>query len=378
LKNRYPSYLKNYLAMKMKTNRYIINMKQIRSTFLAFATAALLLSSCRQPDMAVNTTIEVPVGVIEVSTSAIEEFVSTTGSVYPLKDVTLSSEIAGEYRLQINPATGSPYALGDYVKAGATIIKLEDEEYVNDLRLKSKEVDKEISQLEYEKQQALYEKGGATLRDLKNAEITLINTEYDMESSRLNLAKMTIEVPFSGIIADLPYFTKGTRVATGVEMVSVIDFERLYLEANLPEKYFRNIEKGYKVYVTSYTSTADTLLGTITQISPSIDAEARTFKCFVEVENKKQILLPGMFVKADLVVNSAEEVIVIPKDIIMSRNRNQIVYVVEQGVASERTITTGLENVDNVEVKMGLLKGESIVNSGFETLRDQSRVRILR
>ncbi len=355
-----------------------MDMKQIRSIFLAFATAALLLSSCKQPDMEVNTTIEVPVGVIEVSTSSIEEFVSTTGSVYPLKDVTLNSEIAGEYRLQMNPATGRPYALGDHVKAGATIIKLEDEEYVNDLRIKSLEVDEEISQLEYEKQQALYEKGGATLRDLKNAEITLINTRYDMESSRLNLAKMTIEAPFSGIIADLPYFTKGTRVAAGIEMVSVIDYERLYLEANLPEKYFRNIEKGYKVYVTSYTSTADTLLGTITQISPSIDAEARTFKCFVEVENHEQILLPGMFVKADLVVNSAEEVIVIPKDIIMSRNRNQIVYVVEQGVASERMITTGLENVENVEVKMGLLKGESIVNSGFETLRDQSRVRILR
>ena len=353
-------------------------MKQIRSTFLAFAIAALLLSSCNQPDMQVNTTIEVPVGVIEVSTSSIEEFVSTTGSVYPLKDVSLSSEITGVYRLQINPTTRKPYALGDHVKAGATIIKLEDEEYVNDLRIKSKEVDKEISELEYEKQQALYKKGGVTLRDLKNAEITLINTEYDMESSRLNLAKMSIEAPFSGVIADLPYFTNGTRVAANTEMVKIIDFERLYLEANLPEKYFRNIEKGYKVYVTSYTSTADTLLGIITQISPSIDAEARTFKCFVEVENLAQVLLPGMFVKADLVVNSAEEVIVIPKDIIMSRNRNQIIYVVEQGVASERIITTGLQNAKNTEVKMGLLKGESIVNSGFETLRDQSRVRILR
>jgi membrane fusion protein (multidrug efflux system) len=364
--------------MKMKTNRYKIDMKQIRSTFLAFAIAALLLSSCNQPDMQVNTTREVPVGVIEVSTSSIEEFVSTTGSVYPLKDVSLSSEITGVYRLQINPTTRKPYALGDHVKAGATIIKLEDEEYVNDLRIKSKEVDKEISELEYEKQQALFEKGGVTLRDLKNAEITLINTEYDMESSRLSLAKMSIEAPFSGVIADLPYFTNGTRVATNTEMVKIIDFERLYMEANLPEKYFRNIEKGYKVYVTSYTSTADTLLGIITQISPSIDAEARTFKCFVEVENLEQVLLPGMFVKADLVVNSAEEVIVIPKDIIMSRNRNQIIYVVEQGVASERIITTGLQNVKNTEVKMGLLKGESIVNSGFETLRDQSRVRILR
>jgi len=255
---------------------------------------------------------------------------------------------------------------------------LEDEEYVNNQRIKSLKVDKEISALEYEKQEALYEKGGATLRDLKNAEITLINAEYDMESSRLNLAKMSIKATFSGVISDLPYFTNGIRVASATELVSVIEYERLYLEANLPEKYFRNIEKGYKVYVSSYTSAADTLLGIITQISPSIDAEARTFKCFVEVNNQEEVLLPGMFVKADLVVNSAEEVIVIPKDIIMSRNRNQIVYVVEQGVASERTITTGLQNADQVEVKMGLLKGESIVISGFETLRDQSRVRILR
>lgn len=353
-------------------------MKQIRTTVFALAAVVLLLNSCRQPDMEVSTTVEVPVDVIEASTSSIEEFVSTTGTVYPLKEVTLSSEIAGEYRLQVNPATGKAYALGDYVNAGASIIKLEDEEYVNDLRVKSKEVDQEISQLEYEKQQALYDKGGATLRDLKNAEITMINTEYDMESSRINLAKMSLVAPFSGVISELPYFTDGTKVPANTEMVSVIDFRKLYLEANLPEKYFRNVERGFKVYVSSYTSKADTLLGTITQISPSIDAEARTFKCFVEVENRDEVLLPGMFVKADLVINSAEEVIVIPKDIIMSRNRNQIVYVVEQGVASERIITTGLQNASSVEVKMGLLKGESVVISGFETLRDQSRVRILR
>ena len=68
----------------------------------------------------------------------------------------------------------------------------------------------------------------------------------------------------------------------------------------------------------------------------------------------------------------------IPRDIILSRNRNQVVYVVDKGVASERIITTGLSNENSVEVRLGLLKGESVVSSGFETLRDQSRVRILR
>ena len=353
-------------------------MKRIES-LLIFGFALTIGSvSCKQPDMEVNTTIEVPVDVIEVSTSSIEEFVSTTGSVYPMKEVSLTSEITGYYKLQINPATGKPYALGDKVNAGSSIIKLEDDEYVNSLRIQSKEVDLEISQLEYEKQQSLYEKGGATLRELKNAEITLINTRYDIESSQINLSKMSLKTPFSGVIADLSFFTNGTRVASNTLMVKVIDYGNLYMEANLPEKYYSSIQRGYKVYVTSYTSTMDTLTGYITQLSPSIDPEARTFKCFVEVDNSQGILLPGMFVKADLVVNSSENALVIPRDIIVSRKRNQIVYVVDKGVASQRIITTGLENETSIEVKMGLLQGESVVHSGFETLRDQSRVRILR
>ncbi len=338
----------------------------------------ILAVSCRQPEMEVTTNIEVPVGVIEVTTSSIEEYINTTGTVNAMKEETMIAEIAGKYRLQVNPATGKTYAVGDQVKAGDTIIKLEDEEYINGLRIRSKEVDYEISKQEYEKQKSLYEKGGATLRELKNAEIKLINTGYDIEAGMLNLAKMTIEAPFSGIISRLPYFTDGSRIPNGTELVKIINYRLLYLESNLPEKYFGNIAKGFRVYITSYTNPGDTLAGTITQISPEIDPETRTFQCFVEVKNDLLTLLPGMFVRADMVVNSAEKAIVIPKEIVTTFNRQQMVYVVDRGVAKARFITTGLENEKHVEVRTGLEKGESIVSKGFETLRNDSKVRIVR
>jgi RND family efflux transporter MFP subunit len=350
----------------------------IRKLSIACISVIILVSSCKQATMEVSSSIEVPVGVIEVTTSSIEEFINTTGTVSSMQEVTLSSEMTGKYKLQTNPATGKTFALGDKVNANTTIIKLEDEEYYNSLRIKSKEVDFEISKQEYEKQKSLYEKGGATLRELKNAEINLINTEYDIESSKINLAKMTIQAPFSGVISDLPYFTNGTRVNSGTELIRIINYSSLYLETNLPEKYFANIEKGFKVYITSYTNPGDTLLGKITQISPEIDPTARTFRCFVEVDNSKKILLPGMFVKADMVVNSSENVIVIPKDLIISYNRMQMVYVVDKGVANARYITTGLENATSIEVTTGLEVGESIVSKGFETLRDKSKVKITR
>jgi RND family efflux transporter MFP subunit len=341
-------------------------------------TALVMGYSCGQPDLNVETSIEVPVGVIEVDTSSLEEFINTTGTVYPIMEVSLEAEIAGEYRLQNNPATGRPYILGDRVKAGAVLIKLEDEEYVNNLRIRSKEVDLEISRQEFDKQKSLYEKGGATLRELKNAEIGFINSEYDIESSQINLAKMSVRAPFSGVISALPYFTNGTKVNASTVLVKVINYRMLYLETNLPEKYYGNVERGFKVYITSYTSPLDTLIGEISQISPAIDPEARTFKCMVNVDNRDQKILPGMFVKADLVINSAENAVVIPKDIIVTRNRTLTVFVVERGVANERTITTGLESADRVEVIAGLEPGESVVSKGFETLRDRSRVKVLR
>ncbi len=353
-------------------------MKKTRLLFTILIAALVTVNSCKQPDLNVETSIEVPVGVIEVDTSSLEEFINTTGTVYPIKEVSLESEMAGKYRLQNNPATGRPYILGDKVKAGAVIIKLEDEEYYNNLRIRSKEVDLEISRQEFDKQKSLYEKGGATLRELKNAEIGFINSEYDIESSQINQAKMSVKAPFSGVISELPYFTNDTRVAANTILVKAINYSMLYLETNLPEKYFGNVERGFKVYVTSYTSPLDTLIGEISQISPAIDPEARTFKCMINVGNRAEIILPGMFVKADLVINSAENTVVIPKDIIVSRNRTRTVFVVERGVANERVITTGLESVDMVEVIEGLEAGESVVSKGFETLRDKSRVKVLR
>ncbi|MBN1132684.1 MAG: efflux RND transporter periplasmic adaptor subunit [Bacteroidales bacterium] len=343
-----------------------------------FGTIIISVLSCNQPDMNVSADIEVPVSIIEVNTASIEEFISSTGIVYPMKETTLSSEIAGDYHLQVNPETGKLFGPGDYVRQGTTMIKLEDEEYLNNLRIRSSEVDYEISKQEYEKQKSLYEKGGATLRELKNAEINLINTEYEIESNRINLAKMYVKAPFSGIIADLPHYTAGTKVNANTELVKLIDYSILYLECSLPEKYYENISKNLPVYITSYTHSSDTLHGTVTKISPEIDPESRTFKSFILVHNSNKKLLPGMFVKADMVVNSSKNTLIIPKEVIISRNRFQMVFVVENGVAHERIITTGLENEKSVEVVTGLEKGESIVSEGFETLRNESKVKVLR
>jgi multidrug efflux pump subunit AcrA (membrane-fusion protein) len=85
-----------------------------------------------------------------------------------------------------------------------------------------------------------------------------------------------------------------------------------------------------------------------------------------------------MFVKADIVTNHKDSVIVIPKNIILSRQRGKTVFIIDRGVAAERIIETGLENISDVEVTRGLMKGERVVTSGFETLSNRSKVKIIK
>ena len=236
----------------------------------------------------------------------------------------------------------------------------------------------DIAESEFEKQESLYDKGGVTLRELKNSERELINAQYSYENAKIQLAKMDIKSPFRGVIVDLPYYTKGTKVTTGNEMVTIMNYGQLYMEVNLPEKDIAQIEIGNKAKITNYTLPNDTLIGNITQLSPAIDPSTRTFKGLVLISNKNLQLRPGMFVRADIVVARKDSTIVIPKEIILSKQRGKTVFVVERGAASERIITTGLESADEVEVLKGLKKDERLIISGFETLRNRSKVKVIR
>jgi RND family efflux transporter MFP subunit len=128
----------------------------------------------------------------------------------------------------------------------------------------------------------------------------------------------------------------------------------------------------------NYTLTEDTLKGSVTQISPAIEASSRTFQTSLLINNPEWTFRPGMFVKTEIIVARKDSAIVIPKNIIMSRQRGKTVFVIVKGASEERIITTGLENPDEVEVISGLSVNERLVVKGFETLRRRQKVKIIK
>lgn len=351
---------------------------RMNNRILLLTALVALLTACGNQPQNSQSEIETPVSVQELKKSSISKLINSSGTALATYSVVLNSEMGGYYNLQTNPSTGRPYKLGDAVRKGALIIHLEDKEYENGIALESKKLALEIAEQEQSKQQALYEKGGVTLSEMRNTEVRVTNARYDLENANLNLDKMKVRAPFDGVIVALPHYTPQSRVTQGSEMVGLMAYARMYMELNLPESAIGYVALNQPVHITHYTLPEDTLQGEISELSPAISTETRTFRGKVLIDNKQFKLRPGMFVKADIVVDKADSVIVIPKEVVISRRNRKYVYIVERNTAILRDIETGLEDDTHIEVTRGLNENDNLIIRGYETLRENSRVKVLK
>ncbi len=342
------------------------------------ALALIAFAACRPQNTNVSTDLAVPVSVEDIKPKSIEKTVNTTGTLNANKEVTVNSEVAGDYHLKNNPRTGRKFALGDIVENNQVIVEFTDEEYLNNIAIDSKKLNMEIAEQEYQKQKSLFEKGGVTQREFRNSEVSFIDAKYSYERAQLQLEKMKVRAPFKGVITNLPFYTDGTKLTSGQAMFSMMDYSKMMMEVNLPEKYIGEVLTNQQVRIMNYTLPEDTLHGIVSQLSPAISTETRTFKGILTIDNPELKLRPGMFAKADIVIARRDSVIVLPKNIIISGQRGKTVFIVDKGTAEEKRITFGYENQDEAEITSGLQVNDRVVVKGFETLRNRSKVKIIK
>ena len=337
-----------------------------------------ILASCGNQQSQIQSDIAVPVSVIDVKKGPIVQYINSTGTASAASQVVLTTEMAGNYVLATNPKTGREFKLGDLVEKGTVLVKLENPEYLNNISFDTKKLNFEIAGLENEKQKSLYEKGGVTYRELKNSEVALAQAKTSFEDAKIQQQKTEVKALFRAVVVDIPQITNNTRISSGTSVITLMDYSKLMMDVNLPEKYLTTIKLGQEVNITNYTLPNDTLKAQISELSPVISTETRTFKGKMTINNPDLKLRPGMFVKADIEIARKDSAVVIPKEVIVAGGRGKTIFIVDRGAAQRRTITTGLENEKFVEVIEGLKANTRLVVKGFETLRDNSKVKIVK
>jgi len=121
-------------------------------------------------------------------------------------------------------------------------------------------------------------------------------------------------------------------------------------------------------------ASAQNLSARVSEIVPSVDPASRTYIVKLDLPAARQ-LRTGMFGRAIFPLGT-QKVAAVPLAALMERGQLQSVFVVEDGVAHARLVTTGRHTKDAVEVLSGLNAGEKVVLPVPPGLQDGARVEI--
>jgi RND family efflux transporter MFP subunit len=201
-----------------------------------------------------------------------------------------------------------------------------------------------------------------SLEEVRNRQAILAERRSALALAEQQLEDTILRSPIDGIIRERTAVAGEFRAA-GTPVVTVVRQDPLRLQLGIPERSAGEVRAGQVVRVT-VEGRPGTHEGRVVRLSPSIAEGTRTLAIEASVPNPEAELRPGTFARADIVISEAPA-LVVPQSAVIVFAGVEKVMTVENGIAHERRIQTGMKTGDRVEVVDGLASGDLvIVNSG--------------
>jgi len=182
--------------------------------------------------------------------------------------------------------------------------------------------------------------------------------------------------PITGIIDQIKA-TSGQQVASGVELLNIVNLSTVLLEAQVFEKDLTTVRESTRASFTSsalagevYTiGTADGD-GRLVSIGQTVNEQTRTFPVIYEVKNPFNRLKDGNFIEITIDTSGDRKVLAVPKSAVVREQGETFVFVFDGGETFERRqIALGAEGADFYEIVSGLKEGDRVVIEGVYQLR---------
>ncbi|MBX3705707.1 MAG: efflux RND transporter periplasmic adaptor subunit [Pseudomonadales bacterium] len=192
------------------------------------------------------------------------------------------------------------------------------------------------------------------------------------ESERA-LAKARVESPITGIV-QAKLVSVGDFVTPGQAMFEVVAHDRLRAYLPFPETLAGRIRAGQAVELTLPTLDTAPVRANVNEIRPMVGTGSSAIEAIVELENPGN-WMPGASVRGRVVVERRDDGLVVPEAAVIQRPAGDVVYVVTDGIAHQRSVRTGVRRDGWAEIIDGLAAGETVATEGAGFLTDGTAVR---
>lgn len=300
-----------------------------------------------------------------VTPHAVSENIEVPGSLLPFEETQIRAEVSGRV-VQLNIREGST------TSKGTLLVKLFDKDL--QAQLNKLEVQLKIKEKTAQRNQELLNINGISQQEYDLSSLDVDNLKADMEALKIAISKTEIRAPYAGTLGlrnvSLGSYLSPTDVVTTLRQV-----DQLKLEFSVPEKYAKNIQKGY---VVSFKIDGGEQLhkAVVLATESSVDQNTRTLKIKAVVNESHRELIPGVFAKVNLQLGKDKNALTIPTQAVIPQARNKQVILFKKDSAQFVVIETGIRDSAFVQVLSGLKVGDTVITTGLMAIRPNSKVKI--
>jgi len=216
-----------------------------------------------------------------------------------------------------------------------------------------------------------------------------------------------VRSPVAGIVAQRSCEAGDVALAasaTGAQPLFAIEnTEVVKVQVGVPETLTTFMKVGMKARVRVEAYPLDhfplaIFKGTVTSISPSLDAGSRTARAEVTIDNRDGRLKPGMFAMVGIMKEKLENVLLVPRESVIAGEESHLVYVIKDNTVQEREVQIGGSDGRWIQIlnpggsenpslsgehtafrpKASVEEGDEVVTIGARMVYDGQTVKVLR
>lgn len=307
-------------------------MKRLSDRFVG--TVWLLLATvgwgAAAPPAAAQGPPATPVRYTEARLHPVRSTMALTGSVESRRASVVASEVEGVVERLVARE-------GDLVTEGKPLVMLRR----TNLKLRLEAVQGQLTEAQarqklantsLERSRGLYDEKIISQQQLDDAQSEFEAwggrvAQLEAEVARLqdDLSRTTVRAPFTGVVVR-ELISEGEWLGAGGAVVELLDLGDLEVTVEVPESSFSGLAVGSPARVVIESLGGMEVDGKVRSVVPRADERARSFPTKIAIGNPEGKIAVGMLARVHLPVGDAVEAVIVPKDAVVTKGRDSVVF----------------------------------------------------
>ncbi len=299
------------------------------------------------------------VEIAQVETGPATALVYATGFVEPEQPVVVSSRVTAPVREVLVEE-------GQRVTAGQSLVRLDDAEQRGQLAQAQAELNR--AELAAGRVVTLHRQGWVTKAAHDEAVAARDAARASVAALRARLDQFVIRAGVSGVVLKLDVYP-GDLATPGQQLLELGDPARARITATVDERDITRVRVGQEALMSS-EGLPEMVRGRVSEITPGGDPNQRAFRVRIALEDAANLPF-GLTLEVNIVTDRHESALLVPAGAVTDGT----VWVMDEGRAQRRDVTTGIAGSDRIEVLTGLAAGETVIVGPPEGLEEGDKVR---